>query len=189
MPRVLASNVMSKTNYMLFGTVIGTCGIAWTEYGIRAVQLPEINETATRARLLARFPGATEAPPSPEASRARDDIVAMLHGMPVDVSDIRLDMARVPAFHQQVYQVASATKPGETLTFSEVAARLGMPATARAVGQALGKNPLPIVIPCHRILAKGGKGNSFSAHGAAATKMRLLAIEGFRPCGAPAHFD
>jgi methylated-DNA-[protein]-cysteine S-methyltransferase len=178
---------MSKTNYMLFGTVIGTCGIAWTEHGIRTVQLPEINETATRARLLARFPGAAEAPPSPEVVKARDNIVAMLYGMHVDVSDIRFDMARVPAFHQQVYQVASATRPGETLTYSEVAARLGMPATARAVGQAVGKNPLPIVIPCHRILAKGGSG--LSAHGAAATKMRLLAIEGVRPIGAPAIVD
>jgi methylated-DNA-[protein]-cysteine S-methyltransferase len=174
---------------MLFGTVIGTCGIAWTEQGICAVQLPEINESETRARLLARRPGAVEAAPSLEAARARDDIVALLHGMQIDVSGIRLDMARVPQFHQQVYQIACKTKSGETLTYGEVAARLGMPGAARAVGLALGKNPLPIVIPCHRILAKGGKTGGFSTYGGAATKMRLLAIEGFRPGGAPGLLD
>jgi methylated-DNA-[protein]-cysteine S-methyltransferase len=87
-------------------------------------------------------------------------------------------MTRVPAFHRAVYAVARAIPPGETLTYGEVARRLGDPGSARAVGQALGRNPFAIIVPCHRVVAAGGATGGFSAHGGAATKRRILAIEG-----------
>ncbi len=104
------------------------------------------------------------------------------------LSGIRLDMDAVPAFHRQVYAVARTIEPGSTLTYGEVARRLGMPGAARAVGQALGKNRFAIIVPCHRVLAKGGKIGGFSAHGGVATKLRLLAIEGAEPTAKPGLF-
>ncbi len=180
---------MTATGFAFFKTAIGTCGIVWTAQGVCAVQLTEANEALTRARLIAHCPGAEERSPPPEAAHARDGIVALLDGAPADLSGIRLDMDAVPAFHRQVYTVTRTIEPGSTLTYGEVAQRLGMPGAARAVGQALGKNPFPIIVPCHRVLAKGGKSGGFSAHGGVATKLRLLAIEGAKPSALPGLFD
>jgi methylated-DNA-[protein]-cysteine S-methyltransferase len=95
----------------------------------------------------------------------------------------------VPAFHRRVYEVARAIPPGATLSYGEIAARLGQHGAARAVGQALGRNPFAIVVPCHRVLTAGGKLGGFSANGGVATKRRLLSLEGARPSGQPGLFD
>jgi methylated-DNA-[protein]-cysteine S-methyltransferase len=128
-----------------------------------------------------RFPGASEAPPPlPRAVQsAVDGIVALLGGRSSDLSGIELDMRGVPPFHQRVYAVARTIPPGATLSYGDIAARLGEPAwpAARDVGQALGQNPFPIVVPCHRVVAAGGKLGGFSARGGLATKRRLLSIE------------
>ena len=87
-------------------------------------------------------------------------------------------MERVPDFHRRVYQVARTIPPGKTLTYGDVARRLGDPGAAQAVGQALGRNPFAIIVPCHRVVAAGGRIGGFSANGGAATKRRILAIEG-----------
>ena len=116
---------------------------------------------------------------------ARDDIIALLAGEPRDLADIPLDMSEVPPFHQRVYAVARAIPPGATFTYGEIAARIGEPGAARAVGQALGRNPFPPIVPCHRVLAAGGRTGGFSARGGVATKMRMLTIEGARLAGAP----
>lgn len=165
------------TGYTLFDTAIGPCGIVWGEAGIRAVQLPEADAAATRARLLRHFPEAAEGAPPPPVASIVAGIVALLQGERRDLSDAALDMDGVPAFHQRVYAVALAIPPGATLTYGEVAERLGDPGAARAVGQALGKNPFPIVVPCHRVLASGGRTGGFSAPGGVDTKFRILAIE------------
>ena len=86
----------------------------------------------------------------------------------------------MPPFHRRVYAVARAIAPGTTLTYREVAARLGEPDAARAVGQALARNPIPIIVPCHRVVACGGKPGGFSAPGGIVTKFRLLDLEGVR---------
>jgi O-6-methylguanine DNA methyltransferase len=164
----------------LFDTSVGRCAIAWSARGIVGVQLPEAREADTRARLLRRFPGAREAPPPPEVGRALEGIVALLHGESSDLSAVTLDMDRVPLFHRRVYEVARTIPPGATLSYGEVASRLGAPGSARAVGQALGRNPFALVVPCHRVLAAGGKVGGFSAHGGTVTKLRLLSIEGGR---------
>lgn len=176
---LMAEDLMAEIGFCLFETAVGACAIAWGEAGrIKAVQLPGANAAATRRRVLALCPGAKEAPPPAEVRAVRDLIIALLAGEPADLSGIRLDMDTVPPFHRQVYAVARQIKPGETLTYGEVAKKIGMPGAAQAVGQALGKNPFPIVVPCHRVLAKGGKSGGFSAPGGVATKLCLLAIEG-----------
>jgi methylated-DNA-[protein]-cysteine S-methyltransferase len=169
---------MTPRGFALFTTAIGTCGIAWSDRGIVAVQLPEHDEDATRGRLARRSAGAREASPPSEIQRAIDAIVSLLAGGSSDLSFITLDMEGVPDFHRRVYELARTIPPGATLSYGDIAARLGDPGSARAVGQALGRNPFVIVVPCHRVLAAGGKTGGFSANGGQATKLTLLAIEG-----------
>jgi O-6-methylguanine DNA methyltransferase len=169
--------LMKAVGCALFDTAIGRCGIAWSERGVVGVQLPEANERATRARLLRRFPAAREAPPPPDIQNALDGIVALLRGEASDLAAVALDMDGVPPFHRRVYAVARNIPPGATLAYGEIAARIGAPGAARAVGQALGRNPFAIIVPCHRVLAAGGKVGGFSANGGVTTKRRLLAIE------------
>jgi O-6-methylguanine DNA methyltransferase len=177
---------MTAYGFTLFDTPVGRCGIAWGEGGIVGIQLPEAGEAETRERMIHRFPVAAEAPPPRELHQALDSIVALLRGEPRDLSGIVLDMGGVPAFHRSVYEVARAIPSGKTLSYGDIAARLGARGAARAVGQALGHNPFPIVVPCHRVLAARGKIGGFSAQGGVATKARLLAIEGVHINGAPA---
>jgi methylated-DNA-[protein]-cysteine S-methyltransferase len=110
--------------------------------------------------------------------RAIEGVVALLSGEKRDLSAIALDTTEVPEFHRRVYAVARAVPPGSTITYGEIATRLGDPTAARAVGQALGRNPFALIVPCHRVLAAGGNAGGFSASGGATTKLRLLAIEG-----------
>jgi O-6-methylguanine DNA methyltransferase len=180
---------VTATGFALFDTAIGRCAIAWGSSGVVAVQLPEASDAATRARLLQRVPGAEEGTPPAAAQRAIDGIVALLGGQVPDFSAVPLDMERVPPFHRRVYEIARTIPPGATLTYGELAARLGAPGSARAVGQALGRNPFAIIVPCHRVLAAGGKVGGFSAQGGSTTKLRLLSIEGAHPTGAPTLFD
>jgi methylated-DNA-[protein]-cysteine S-methyltransferase len=176
---------MAALGFTLFETAIGRCGIAWGERGIVGVQLPEGRALATRTRVIERFPDARETDPPLAIRRARDAIVALLRGEAKDLSTVTLDMQHVPAFHQQVYAVARSIPHGETLSYGEIAARLGTPGAARAVGQAMRRNPFAIVVPCHRVLAAGGKVGGFTADGGAATKLRMLAIEGVAASPAP----
>ncbi len=180
---------MTGHGFALFDTMIGRCGIAWSPRGIVGVQLPEAREAETRARMLQRFPTAHEAPPPPAVQGAVDGIVALLRGQASDLSAVELDMDRVPPFHRRVYEVARTIPPGATLSYGDIAVRLGARGSARAVGQALGRNPFAIVVPCHRVLAAGGKIGGFSANGGISTKLRLLSIEGEQAHGSPVLFD
>jgi methylated-DNA-[protein]-cysteine S-methyltransferase len=169
---------MNTSDFALFDTAIGRCGIVWSDRGVIGVQLTETGgEVRTRARVLQRFPEAREASPPPEVQQAVDGIVALLHGAASDLSAVALDMAGVPAFNRRVYEVARSIPPGETLTYGEVAARLGDRGAARAVGRALGQNPFALIVPCHRVLAADGGIGGFSAGGGVMTKRRLLTIE------------
>jgi O-6-methylguanine DNA methyltransferase len=180
---------MTAFGFALFDTAIGRCGIAWGARGVAGVQLPEANETATRARMLNRFPAAAETAPPPEVRRALDAIAGLLRGAQSDLSSIGLDMDGVAPFHRSVYEIARRIPPGQTLTYGDIAVQLGARGAARAVGQALGRNPFPIVVPCHRVLAAGGKIGGFSAQGGVATKLRMLAIEGAQLNGKPVRLD
>ncbi len=180
---------MTALNFTLFDTPIGRCGIAWGARGLVRVQLPEAREADTRARLTKSFTDTAEESPPADVRRTIDDIVALLRGESRDLSKISLDTQRVPPFHQRVYEVARTIPPGATLTYGEIAARLGDRTAARAVGQALGRNPFAIVVPCHRVLAAGGKLGGFSAAGGITTKLRMLAIEATHANSEPDLFD
>lgn len=178
------------TGFTLFPTAIGTCGIAWGDAGLLGVQLPEAQPAQTRARLAQRFAGAVEQSPPPGPRHAAEGIAALLAGEPLALLDVELDMAGIEPFHRRVYALSRQILPGQTATYGELARRLGDPGAARAVGQALGRNPYPIVVPCHRVLAAGAALGGFSARGGLTTKLKLLAIEGARlDATAPGLFD
>lgn len=163
--------------FALFDTAIGRCGIAWSGRGVAGVQLPEGSEQETRARLRRRFPDAREASPPTPVQWAIEGVVALLRGEPSELDRVTLDMDGVPPFHRRVYEVARTIPPGTTLSYGEVAARMGVPGAARDVGQALGQNPFAIIVPCHRVLAANGKVGGFSARGGVRTKLRLISSE------------
>ena len=155
------------TEWTLFDSPIGRCGIAWTDRGVvTGVRLPP-----------ARFPGRPTHPP-PEVRAVIDRILGLLRGEHDDLSDVEVDLDDVGPFERAVYDVARAVPPGATVTYGEVAIRIGHPGSAREVGTALGRNPVPLVVPCHRVVAAGGRLGGFSAPGGTTTKERLLAIEG-----------
>src|SRR3954447_15563118 len=174
---MLGSAVMTAQHFTLFDTPVGRCGIAWGERGVIGIQLPEGRELATRARIVERFPGAGEVAPPLKVQQAIDAIVSLLHGNAADLDSVVLDMEKVSPFYRRVYEVARSIPPGTTLSYGEIAKQMGAAGSARAVGQALGKNPFAIVVPCHRVLAAGGKVGGFSANGGIVTKLRLLTLE------------
>jgi methylated-DNA-[protein]-cysteine S-methyltransferase len=180
---------MTDRGLTLFDTQIGPCGIAWGDRGVIAVQLPEGDEAKTRARLLRRCPHAREAAPPAAVQDAIEGIISLLRGEGRDLSPIALDMDGLPSFDRRVYEVARTIAPGATLSYGEISARLGARDLAREVGQALGRNPFPIIVPCHRVLAAGGKAGGFSANGGITTKLRLLTIERARTSDTPTLFD
>ena len=174
--------------FCLFETAIGTCALVWEGDLIVGSQLPERDEGAARGRLARRFPDATEALPPGFVSEAIEGIVALMDGEARDLSRLPLALDRVSTFNRRVYDVALAIPPGETLTYGEVAARIGEPGAARAVGVALGQNPFAPIVPCHRVLAAGGKAGGFSADGGVETKLRMLTIEKARTSNEPSLF-
>lgn len=183
------ATVPATSHFAVFDTPIGPCGIAWGEGGVRGLHLPGADRARTLAGLRRRHPGAVESVPTPAVQSAIDAIVALLNGTPVNLSGITLDMDGVPEFHRRVYAVARTIPPGRTLSYGEVAQRLGEPHAARAVGQALGANRFAIIVPCHRVLAAGGRSGGFSAPGGVDTKRRLLEIEQARIGDQPGLFD
>lgn len=169
----------AASGYALFPTAIGHCGIAWQGELLVGVQLPEdTGEAQTRARMQRRFPQLAECAMPPQFAAWAARVAATLQGAHDDLCDVPLALDTVPPFNARVYALARRIPPGKTMTYGEMAAQLGEPGAARAVGQALGHNPFAPVVPCHRILAANGKTGGFSAGGGAATKMRMLDIEG-----------
>ena len=169
----------------MFPTQIGTCGIAWSRAGIRALLLPESSAARTRVRLadgLAERLGsaAREDTPPDDVLAAVAAIQCLLAGGANDLGFINLDMSGVPHFNARVYAVTRQIPPGQTRTYGSVARELGDVRLARAVGTALGRNPFPIVVPCHRVVGADGSMTGFSAPGGVQTKRRMLEIEGVR---------
>lgn len=169
---------MTATGFALFETAFGACAIGWGPAGIFGLQLPEAGEAAARARLRRRFPGLEPSEPPAAIADAMARIAAFLAGAADDFADIELDMGAAGTFDRAVYRETRAIPSGSTDTYGAIAARLGDPGHARAVGQALGRNPWPIVVPCHRVTGAGGRMGGFSAPGGRATKLKLLEIEG-----------
>ena len=179
---------MPEQRLAIFDTAIGACAIVWGERGLLGVQIPEADALATKARMMKRFPNAQDAEPSAQIQDVIDGIRALLSGERRDLVDVAIDDDGVPEFNKRVYAIVRKIPPGQTITYGEIAERLGDKALARAVGQAMGENRCPIVMPCHRVLAASGKTGGFSAPGGVTTKLRLLTIEGAQP-GGPTLFD
>lgn len=175
--------------YTLLPTPIGTCGLVWKGERISGVLLPEPSEAELVRRVTSRFPEAEAAEPSPLIATAIAAIVRSLEGEPTDLSFIPLDLDAVADFERRVCTAALAIPFGETRTYGELAAAVGSPGAARAVGAALGRNPFPIIVPCHRILAAGGRSGGFSAAGGTTTKFRILRIEKARRSSDAELFD
>ena len=153
-----------------FNTPLGTCAIAWNDTGLTRFLLPDPER---------RTGGNTEADPPSWVGEVIDRVKRHLTGESQDFSDVRYDFARVPDFMRNVLRATLDVKPGHTATYGELATAIGQPlAASRAVGSALGDNPWPLLIPCHRIVAATGKMTGFSGPVGVATKVRLLALEG-----------
>jgi methylated-DNA-[protein]-cysteine S-methyltransferase len=180
---------MSARGFAFFATAIGPCAIAWGRGGIVRTMLPEGDAAILRRRLVRRYPEAGEILPPPGIDLAIADMVRLIAGGRNDLGRISLDMSEVPEFDRAVFAVARTIPAGSTMTYGEIARRIGQPGGGRAVGQALGRNPLPIVVPCHRVLGADGKVGGFSAPGGRATKLRLLSIEGAHLGENPTLFD
>jgi methylated-DNA-[protein]-cysteine S-methyltransferase len=165
------------THYCLFDTAIGACGVAWNERGLTKLQLPESDRGATERRLRASAAKASRAAPA-EIDQLIANIQCYMTGHSVDFASVAVDLTNVGPFESLVYAAARAVPWGQTVSYGELARQTGSPGAARAVGRALGRNPVPIIIPCHRILAKGHRIGGFSAPGGRFTKERLLALEG-----------
>ena len=169
---------MSGRAYTIFDTAIGRCGIAWGDAGILCVQLPEAREIDTRRRLLHLYPEAREIRPVPNVETAVEGIATLLRGEMSDLAAVRLDMTGMPFFTQRVYEVTRRIPRGEALTYDEVAAKMGTPSAVRPVAQAIARNPFVIIVPCHRVLERGGYADAMSPYGGLISKRRLLSIEG-----------
>ena len=180
---------MPSGSFALFTTAISTCAIAWGARGLLGIWLPERSSSALRSNVLRRWPDAVESVPAEDIAAVVESIIRLLAGARVAFDAVRLDFALTSPFDRRVYEVTRSIPAGEVLTYGEVAARVGDGSSARAVGQALGRNPWPIVVPCHRVVAAGNAFGGFSAPGGTLTKLRLLAIERARRAGAPDLFD
>ena len=198
---------MRPACYCLFDTPLGVCGIAWREpadtpstlslaskeasrnasrtrretgsvLAVTGLQLPEATRQKTASRIARNSGSRQPSAPPPYIAELIAKIRRHLQGEPKDFREVPVDLDGAAPFARQVYKAARQIPPGETRTYGEIAKALGQPAAARDVGEALSKNPIPLIIPCHRVSAAGGKSGGFSAHGGRATKARLLALEG-----------
>lgn len=178
-PRDMTRALSEKFGYQIFSTEAGYCGIAWSDAGIVRFCLPEATSEATEAHLLRRVPGAVHGEPPAQVGAAITAARAYFAGEPVDFSNFALDLDSQSSARQAIYAALRQVDRGKTTTYGALATAAGMPPqAARDVGQAMAHNPIPLIIPCHRVLAAGGKVGGFSAPGGATSKLRMLELEG-----------
>lgn len=181
---------MSSTHYHLFDTAIGDCAILWRAAKIIGVRLPEADAAAMRSAIARRFPDATVAPPPDFVCEAAEGVQRLTRGEAPTFDLGSLDRSAIEPFANDVYDILLETPFGATTTYGAIAEALGDKSLSRAVGAALGANPFPVIIPCHRVVASGGAMGGFSAPGGASAKRRLLDIEGaFAPATLPLFRD
>lgn len=167
------------SGFAFFDTPAGLCGLAWNDaLEICGGQLPEPTSELTRRRMQQRFPDLQETEPPPTMAEVLRRLAAALQGAPDTLEDVPLADADVPEFNRRVYALARRIPPGQTRSYGELAAELGGPAVARAVGQALGRNHFAPLVPCHRVMAANGQSGGFSGPGGLKTKLHLLQLEG-----------
>lgn len=166
-------------HYHVFETAHGFCAVAWNDKGITRFRLPEPNAEATEQSLLRRMSNAVPAAPPPGVARAVDAATRYFSGEKTDFNDVPLDLGEQSELFERIYAAARRLGWGETTTYGAMAKQIGDGwEIARDVGQAMAKNPIPLIIPCHRVLAAGGKIGGFSAPGGSKTKKKMLEMEG-----------
>ena len=180
---------MNASAFTIFSTPIGACAISWANRGIVGVQLPQANETDLRTRIGRIHPAAICSRPPDNILVVITQMIGLLNGDPNDLIEAVLDMDDLPAFDRSAYEILRTVPPGKTITYGELARRVGDTQAARAVGRAMGSNPFPIIVPCHRVLGSDGRMGGFSANGGIVTKARLLSIERARIDDAPLLFE
>lgn len=180
---------MSAPRFALFPTALGECAVAWNEIGLVGAWLPAAQPGSLKRTVERRVPEAIETVPPGAIAEAIDAIQRLLLGAHVDLRAVPLDWSVVPELARRVYEIAREVAPGRVVTYGQIAHQLGGDIDARSVGQALGANPFPIVVPCHRVIAADGRLGGFSAPGGTTLKQRILAIERARPDGPPGLFD
>ena len=167
--------------YHVFDTVGGFCGIAWNTVGITRLQLPAENAAGTERNLLRRAPDAELGKPPPSVLGTVTDVKRYFAGERIDFSGVELDLAGQGEFFMRIYAAARRIGWGQTSTYGTLAKEIGLgPEAARGVGQAMANNPIPLIIPCHRVMAAGGKVGGFSAPGGTTSKIRMLELEGMK---------
>jgi methylated-DNA-[protein]-cysteine S-methyltransferase len=183
---VLKDLMTTRTCYAVSPTSTGAIGVAWSEHGIVGTWMHAGTPERARAHMRRGYPGAVEAEPPAAVGTALAGVTALLAGAAPDLPGIELDMTAVPAFDRRVYETARTIPPGSTMTYGEIAKALGEePMLAREVGVALSRNPFAPIVPCHRVVAAGGNLGGYSAPGGAATKRRLLELEGAEVVAGP----
>lgn len=161
---------------MIFGTALGEFGIGWTDAGVARLQLPGLVRDQLQERI--NRGDARRGAPTPAIEALINQIEDYADGQIVDFRAVELDLTGVPAFHRKTYALLAQIGWGETTTYGALARALGEVRLSRAVGQAMGANPIPLILPCHRVLASDGRPGGFSAPGGANAKVKMLALEG-----------
>jgi methylated-DNA-[protein]-cysteine S-methyltransferase len=179
--RLVGTKCHAMTSYCIFETTAGFCATAWSEKGVVRFQLPLKSFESAERVLKRRAPEATPRESSAEVSAAIAAAKRYFAGEETDFSGVRLDLGDQGPLFTQIYEAARRVRWGRTTTYGALAKDIGAgPEVARDVGAAMAQNPVPLIIPCHRVLAAGGKVGGFSAAGGAATKIRMLELEGVR---------
>ena len=171
---------MEPSGITIFETLIGPCGIAWRGAKVIGVEIGDTDAMETRYRLGERIGeqfSDAQADVPVFVAQAIEKVRVLLDGGSPDFSETPLALDSLPDLNRQVYEIILELKAGETTTYGAIARRLGDVSLSQAVGYALGKNPFPIIVPCHRVLGSNGKVGGFSAAGGTATKLKLLNIE------------
>jgi methylated-DNA-[protein]-cysteine S-methyltransferase len=185
--RVLPADIGSMHRYHVFETAHGFAAIGWGGRGITAFRLPASTPAEAERSLLRRLPDAVRTDPPAEVAAIVSAAQRYFAGERVDFASIPIDLGEQSPFFAKVYEFVRALGWGESTTYGAVAKQLGAgPEFARDVGQAMAANPIPLIVPCHRVLAAGGKVGGFSAPGGSASKARMLALEGVETAAAPA---
>jgi methylated-DNA-[protein]-cysteine S-methyltransferase len=161
------------TQLATFDTALGRCAVRWTDAGISGVLLPHRDGRPG--------PSIEDVADLPRFVRgAIEGITATMAGQATDLRDLPLDEQGIEEVRRAVYAATREIPPGATRSYGEVARAIGRTdyEGARDVGAALAKNPFPVIVPCHRVLAANGKLHGFSAPGGLETKRRMLELEG-----------
>ena len=170
-----------QQHYQVFETAAGFCAIAWNGTGITQFQLPSQTAEATGRNMRRRAPDAVPGTPPPDVAKVIAAAQRYFAGEQIDFSDVRLDLDGQDDYFRRIYEALRRVGWGQTTTYGALAKQLGAgPKAAQDVGQAMATNPVPLIIPCHRVLAAGGKVGGFSAPGGSATKVKMLELEGVR---------